>query len=66
MVKVLDLLKELRKKGLEAPSTLMVMIIFIVGLAIVILVILYFSNTAGAPTSAFTNETQWGRLFKWF
>jgi len=65
MVNLLNFLKELKKKGMEAPSTLMIMIIFIVGLALVILIILYFSSEAEKPTSAFTNITQWGSLFKW-
>jgi cytochrome c biogenesis protein CcdA len=55
----------LDKKGLEAPTTLIVMIIFIVGLAIVILLILFFSGKAGEPNSAFLTVTKWGSSFKW-
>jgi cytochrome c biogenesis protein CcdA len=62
---LLDLFKKLRKKGLEAPSTLMVMIIFIVGLAIVILLVLFFSGRAGGSSSGFTNITKWSDIFRW-
>jgi cytochrome c biogenesis protein CcdA len=55
----------INKKGLEAPSTLIIMIIFIVGLAIVILLIFFFSGKAGETNSAFLNITKWGELFKW-
>jgi cytochrome c biogenesis protein CcdA len=61
----LKFIKKLNRKGMEAPSTLIIMIIFIVGLTIVILLILFFSGKAGEPNSAFSIKTKWSDLFKW-
>jgi cytochrome c biogenesis protein CcdA len=58
-------MRNISKKALEASPTLIIMIIFIVGLAIVILLILFLSGEAGDPASGFTKLTEWGNIFKW-
>jgi len=55
----------INKKAMEAPSTLIVMIIFLVGLAIVILLILFFSGNASDSNSTLSHVTKWGEDFKW-
>jgi flagellar basal body-associated protein FliL len=55
----------MERKGLEAPTTMVIIIIFLVSIALVVLFILFFSGKANESTSAFTNVTDWVGKFKW-
>jgi len=51
------------KKGVELPKNLMLMILFVVALAIIILLLIYFSKGIG-ESEVYKSVTDWSNRFK--
>ena len=52
------------KKGLEAPSQIMILVIFIAILAVILAIIFFFGQSLES-SEAFNKTTDFGNIFKW-
>jgi len=57
-------IEDMSKKGLQPPSTIVIVILFIIGIAILIILSIYFSQSTSG-SKVFNYATNWSSGLKW-